>query len=75
MTVSDRERKTGRMINIDDPAVLSVTCSKDEFEQLAAEHGFIGVDFEGRTEWLQTHGYEVTRQNMRNSDLQPSTTA
>lgn len=42
----------------------------DEFAELSTLDKVIGVNHEDRTEWLERNGYEVTRANMMDGNLE-----
>jgi hypothetical protein len=50
---------------------LSKRYSEEEMDELLASDPtkYVGVDHEDRTKFLKDNGYDVTRENMVNSDL------
>lgn len=65
--VAEWEKELGQFLNGDVAGNKQVT--QDEFIELTQEQGFIGVNYELRVEWLKENGYDVTRENLTNSDL------
>jgi hypothetical protein len=68
-SVLDSEIEAGVLLNTDDEKILQRQATREEWDALMAEHGYIGVNHKDRVEWLQRNGYEVTRANMRDTSL------
>lgn len=61
----EKARKLMILGEVNESSILT----ENQFQILMEDRGFIGVDQEGRTEFLKCNGYELTRENYMNSEL------
>lgn len=69
-TVQQWEREQGIMFLGDDVKPKS-KISGLQFREMAAENNHVAVDYPAREQFLKDNGYEVTRENLLNNDLEP----
>lgn len=67
-TVAQWEQDLAIMLNTDDVELDSVV-DRNEFDVIARDNGYIGVNHEERKKWLAENGYEDSRENLRNDQL------
>lgn len=68
-TVQQWEREQGIMF-LGDKIKPKSKISGLQFREMAAENNHVAVDYPAREQFLKDNGYEVTRENILNEDLE-----